>query len=285
MFDAHRCMLMSRGFQRKQNNAVSGRLFIAIMSAQRRVILVTGANRGIGLAIIEALASDTETSTSTFLLGCRDVGKGEEAGEQLHDKGIILDVIPLAIDISSDSSIQRAVHVVEEQYGHLDILVNNAGYAAIPSKTDFSGWRETYAQVLDTNVTSVALTSQHFLPLLRKSSNGGKVINVSSGRGSISLSADGKLPPTVSIPYSISKAALNMLTVEMSRDPANKDVEFHLVSPGHCKTAFNGYRGTRDPVESANVVVELVKAEKGQYKNAGFWETKGVSLDLAEIPW
>ena len=61
-----------------------------------------------------------------------------------------------------------------------------------------------------------------------------------------------------------------MLTMEMSRDPANKDVEFQLFSPGHCKTAFNGYRGTRDPLEGATVVVELVKAEKGKHKNAGF---------------
>ncbi len=76
-----------------------------------------------------------------------------------------------------------------------------------------------------------------------------------------------------------------MLTIEMSRDPANENVEFQLVGPGHCKTAFNGYRGIRDPIEGANVVVELLKAVKGKYKNAGFWETKGASLDLVEIPW
>jgi len=250
-----------------------------------RVILVTGANRGIGFAIVQALASNTKTANSTFLLGCRVIEKGNEAVKQLRGQGIALDASPVVIDVTSDSSIRHAVHIVEEQYGHLHVLINNAGYGAIPSKTDFSDWREIYAKVLDTNVTSVALTTQLFLPLLRKSVNGGRVINVSSGRGSVALSASRQLPPTVSIPYCISKTALNMLTIEMSRDPVNENVEFQLVGPGHCKTAFNGYRGTRDPIEGANVVVELLKAVKGKYKNAGFWETKGASLDLVEIPW
>ena len=251
----------------------------------KKVILVTGANRGIGFAIIQGLASNPKTQNSTFLLGCRDLKNGEKAVEELQSLGINSEVIPLVLDVASDPSIQNAIQVIEKQYGHVDVLVNNAGYAAIPSANDFSAWRETYAKVMQTNVSSVALATQLFLPLLRTSLNGGQVINVSSGRGSIALSAGGILPPTVSIPYSISKTALNMLTVEMSRDPANKNVEFQLVSPGHCKTAFNGYRGTRDPLEGANVVVELVKAEKGKHKNCGFWETKGADLELVEIPW
>jgi NAD(P)-dependent dehydrogenase (short-subunit alcohol dehydrogenase family) len=138
-------------------------------------------------------------------------------------------------------------------------LVNNAGFATVPSAVDFSDLRDAFAEVLD--VTSVAVTTTTFLPLLRKSTSGGKVMNIPSRRASLTRSADGKLPPTASIPYSVSKTALNMLTVEMSRDPANKDVEFQMVSPGHCNTAFNGYRGQRDPLEGSNVIVELVRVE------------------------
>ncbi|KAK4942289.1 hypothetical protein LTR10_017895 [Elasticomyces elasticus] len=242
-----------------------------------RVILVTGANRGIGLAIIQALASHPQTT--------KDMKKGEEAIQELRSKGITSVVQPVTIDVTSDMSIRNAVNVVQEQHGQLDVLVNNAGYAVIPSASDFSDWRGLYAAVYDINVTSVALTMAHFLPLLRQSPHGGRVINVSSARGSTTLSSSGLLPSTVAIPYSVSKAALNLLTVEMSRDAANKDVEFQLVSPGHCKTALNNYRGVRDPLEGANVVVGLVTAEKAQYKNAGFSETKGASMDLVEIPW
>lgn len=246
---------------------------------------MTGANRGIGFAIIQGLASHLDQADSTFLLGCRDASKGREAIEQLHNLGIQSTIKELVLDVDSDNSITRAAEAVQSQYGHLDVLINNAGYAAIPGISDTTDWRDIYSKIFDTNVTSVAVTVQHFLPLLRRAPAGGKVIQISSARGSITRSANGLLPPTVSIPYVISKTALNMLTIEMSRDPANANVEFSLASPGHCKTALNGFRGSRDPLEGANVVVELVRAENGRYRNAGFWETTGGSLDLVEIPW
>ncbi|KAK5062615.1 hypothetical protein LTR84_004688 [Exophiala bonariae] len=250
-----------------------------------KIILVTGANRGIGFSIIQGLASHPDTVKATFLLGCRDASKGKDAIGQLHRLGVKSDIKELVLDVSSDISIAAAVESVQSQYGHLDVLINNAGYAAIPSSSDTSDWRDTYSKVFDTNVTSVAVTAQKFLPLLRQAKNGGKVIQISSARGSITRSASGQLPPTVSIPYVISKSALNILTIEMSRDPANANVEFSLASPGHCKTAFNGFRGSRDPLEGANVVVELVRAPRGKYRNAGFWETMGDSLELVEVPW
>jgi NAD(P)-dependent dehydrogenase (short-subunit alcohol dehydrogenase family) len=185
------------------------------------VILCTGANRGIGFAIIQALANHPQTASSFLLLGCRDAEKGNEAMQELREKGITSSVEPLIIDVTSDVSIHDAVTVVKRQYGRLDVLVNNAGYAAVPSSAlDHSDWREIYTRVYDTNVTSVALVTQHFLPLLRGSA--GRVINISSARGSTSLASGKILPPTVSIPYSVSKAALNLLTVEMSRNPPMK---------------------------------------------------------------
>ena len=250
-----------------------------------RVILVTGANRGIGFSIIQGLATHPDTVDSTFLLGCRDASRGRAAIEQLRGLGVTSKIQEIVIDVTSDSSIGDAVNTVESQYGRLDVLVNNAGFAAIPSTSSTADWRSIYGQVLETNVTSVAITVQQFLPLLRLSPHGGRVIQVSSARGSLTRSANGLLPPTVSIPYVLSKTALNSLSIEFGRDPANRDVHFAMASPGHCKTAFNGFRGTRDPLEGANVVVELARAERGHYKNVGFWETQGSSLELVEIPW
>lgn len=136
-----------------------------------------------------------------------------------------------------------------------------------------------YNRILDTNVTSVALVSTLFLPLLREATTP-RIINVSSGRGSLALVTSGANPPTDKIPYSVSKAALNLLTVEMSH--ANPNVEFQLVNPGWCKTAFNGYRGPKDPIEGARSTVELALAEKEKYR-AGFWAFENGKME--EVPW
>ena len=89
----------------------------------------------------------------------------------------------------------------------------------------------------------------------------------------------GSNPPTNSVPYAVSKAALNALTIEMQL--ANPDVLFHIANPGYCKTAFNQYRGNRDPLEGARVVVELVH---GQY-GPGFWEAEGEDGPCSIVPW
>jgi NAD(P)-dependent dehydrogenase (short-subunit alcohol dehydrogenase family) len=93
------------------------------------------------------------------------------------------------------------------------------------------------------------------------------------------------MPPTVSVPYSISKVTLNALTVEMSRYEENKGVVFVVVSPGHCRTGLNGFRGARDPMEGAGVVVECVIRGFGEVGNAKFWETRGESRELVRVPW
>lgn len=102
------------------------------------------------------------------------------------------------------------------------------------------------------------------------------------------------MPPTAVVSYSINKATLNSLTIEMQKaEDALKEgerdgegwgkAEFWAVNPGHCKTAFNGYRGTKDPLDGAEVVVQLVIGERGKWKKGGFWEfEEGV---MREVPW
>jgi len=254
------------------------------MPPSHQVILVTGANRGIGFCILHSLA--VALPSAILLLGCRDPAKGEGAASDLRSKSITSTVIPVQLDVASNTSVKAAVKRVSEKYGKLDLLVNNAGYATVPpsAEEDAEAYRSAFEGVYDVNVTSVALCMALFLPLLRKSGDG-RIINISSGRASMQILASGTMPPTVSIPYSISKVALNALTVEMSRYEENKDVMFQLVSPGHCKTEFNGYRGARDPMEGANVVIECATRPKHELRNAGFWETKGSSRELTEVPW
>lgn len=86
----------------------------------------------------------------------------------------------------------------------------------------------------------------------------------------------------MSISYCVSKTALNALTIEYAK--AEPDVVFHAVNPEFCKTAFNGYKGTKDPLDGAAVVVELAVAEKGKYRN-GFWQMEGEEKEPTEVPW
>lgn len=246
-----------------------------------RVVLVTGANRGIGQAIVQSLAQDARlpASSTTILLGCRNFDSGVRACHDLQAQGIS-NVEVLHLDVASDVNMLDAAKRIETTYGRLDVLVNNAGYAAFPAE-DSSDLRRVYQDVYNINVTSVAVLTRLLLPLLRQTP-GSKVVQIGSARGSLHLNAAGALPPTASAAYSVSKTALNMLTLDMAREPGNENIEFQVASPGHCKTAFNGYRGTRDPSEGANVVVELVIGERRETR---IWETAGVSRELNVIPW
>jgi NAD(P)-dependent dehydrogenase (short-subunit alcohol dehydrogenase family) len=153
-----------------------------------RVVLVTGANRGIGLAVLPALA--LRSPSDHYFLGCRDRSKGEAAVQGLRKLGITAPVDPIQMDVTSDESLRAAFETVKSKFGHLDVLVDNAGAAVIPSTPDFSDYRSAFSTVYDTNVTSVAITMQLFLPLLRKSPSG-TVINVSSARASSGISSSG----------------------------------------------------------------------------------------------
>ena len=261
-------------------------------------MLITGANRGLGLAFVQALA--TCTPTDHFLLGCRAVSAGEAAIQQLRGLGVTAAIEALQLDVTSDTSLGAAVAHVPGKFGRLDVLVNNAGMALIPpsvgvqgeeeepGRSDFPGYRHALRGRVrhERHVRRAvhgALPAASVLFISRgprrSRGGGGIVINVSSGRASLGIATSGKMPPTVSVPYSVSKTALNALTVEMARDPANARVRFQCVSPRHCRTEFNGFRGTWEPLEGANVVVKLVNHEEGRYANAGFGQTYGASTD------
>jgi len=117
------------------------------------------------------------------------------------------------------------------------------------------------------------------------------VINISSARGSLVRSTTGKLPPTAAVAYSVSKTALNALTIEAQKSEDARTVEenggqrvqFYAVSPGHLKTAFNGYRGPKNPLDGAEVVVRLVIASKDQVDGGSFWEFE--EGEMRKVPW
>ena len=166
------------------------------------------------------------------------------------------------------------------------VLINNAALAIYP-ETPLSSLRTTYTSVLNTNVTSPILVTESFLPLLKSTSADPRVIQVSSTRGSLSATANEKLPPPVAVSYPASKAALNLATLLLAQREGNRGVVvFQCSSPGHCRTDFNGNSGKKEPIEGARVAVELVLEDKegARARECGIWEIEG-GREMERAEW
>lgn len=168
-------------------------------------MLITRANQGIGLEITKKLAS--ENPIYHVLMSSRSLAKREAAIASLPS-GLSLE--PIELDITSDSSISKAITAVQEKYGRLDVLIKNAGISenTLPEVLTF---RQRYTQIIDTKTISVACVTDAFIPLMRKSSEP-RIIFVSSGLGSIGNTLHPEFPyHGYDAPeYKASKAAMNM---------------------------------------------------------------------------
>src|SRR6185436_10371547 len=151
--------------------------------ASERVALVTGANKGIGYETARRLASQG----ITVLLGARDEQRGKEAAAKLQAED--LDVQFLRLDVNDQATLEAAHRFIEDKFGKLDILVNNAAIAIDmnrkPSEVDMQTLRKTF----DTNFFGAVALTQALLPLIRKS-DAGRIVNVSSGLGSLTQHSD-----------------------------------------------------------------------------------------------
>jgi NAD(P)-dependent dehydrogenase (short-subunit alcohol dehydrogenase family) len=223
----------------------------SIAAANKTIILVTGGNTGIGYEIVKSL-SRVNPSNYQVLLGCRETHKGEEAASSL---GAPINVNPIQLDIEDDQSIEHAVLAIQQIFGKLDVLINNAGTAAqhLPKESTL---RQKFDHTFSVNVTSQAVLTERFAPLLEKSKLP-KVIFVSSIVASIESTLQGG-EPYPGIWYSSSKSALNALAVWYAK--SNPRWKVNAVCPGYRATGLNGAELTEetDPKLGAVRVVELV---------------------------
>jgi NAD(P)-dependent dehydrogenase (short-subunit alcohol dehydrogenase family) len=217
----------------------------------RRVAVVTGANKGIGLEIARQLAREGRT----VYLGARDEERGQAAAEKLRAEG--LDARALAIDVTDDASVAAAAAHVERDAGRLDVLVNNAGIAiddAPPSRVSIDVLRRTY----ETNVFGVVRATQAFLPLLRRS-DAGRIVNLSSGLGSITLNSDPswEFAPVKYLAYNTSKSAVNAVTVQFAHELRDTPIKVNAADPGYVATDMNRNQGVRSVEQGAATPVRL----------------------------
>jgi NAD(P)-dependent dehydrogenase (short-subunit alcohol dehydrogenase family) len=196
------------------------------------IALVTGASRGIGLEVVRQLAQRGFTT----VLGSRDADKGRAAAEGLGG----LDVDPRRLDVAEPDSVRALASAVEDEYGRLDVLVNNAGIHYDTWESGVDADLDLVHDALETNLFGAWRTTQACLPLLRRSEHG-RIVNVSSGAGS--LNSMGAGTPA----YSISKAGLNALTRILAAELRRAGILVNAVCPGWVATDMGGPGGR--PVE------------------------------------
>ena len=218
------------------------------------IALITGANKGIGLATARHLGA----LGWTVLAGARDGSRGHETEQALQSAGADARFVPL--DVTDSASIAAAARWIDGEYGRLDALINNAGIArgdgraAKPSETTLATLREVY----ETNVFGVVAVTNAMLPLLRKAP-AARIVNLSSEVGSIGSTTNPASPlyPMASIPYPSSKTALNMITVMYAKELRDTPIKVNAANPGYCATDLNGRSGFRTPEQGAEVSVHL----------------------------
>ncbi|SPE47795.1 Diacetyl reductase [Streptomyces netropsis] len=220
------------------------------------VALVTGANKGIGKHIARRLAGEG----MTVYLGARDEQRGRESARELSAPG--LDVRFLQLDVTDQEQVDAAVRRIETESGRLDVLVNNAGVVVEWGVTVPEVTREHMRTAFEVNVFGTVAVTQACIPLLRKS-GAGRVVNMSSPLGSLSLLSDPDNPISTRnlLPYSSSKAALNAITIVYANALREAGIRVNVANPGLVATDLNAgspfSRGTRTPEEGAEVPVRL----------------------------
>jgi NAD(P)-dependent dehydrogenase (short-subunit alcohol dehydrogenase family) len=223
-----------------------------MQDSPKKIALVTGANKGIGFGI----AREFGKAGMIVLLGARDKVLGEAAAAKLQAEKFEARFVQL--DLVRPETIAAAATIIEAQFRHLDILVNNAGILepadGPPSAADLNSVR----RVMETNFLGTLAVTQAMLPLLRKA-NAARIVNLSSGLGSLEKNADPNwdFASFKLIGYNSSKAALNMLTVQLAYELRDTGIKVNSVSPGFVDTDMNGHRGTLTVEEGAAGPVRL----------------------------
>jgi NAD(P)-dependent dehydrogenase (short-subunit alcohol dehydrogenase family) len=216
------------------------------------IALITGANKGIGFEIARQLGEQ-----GVFvLIGSRDEARGQEAAGTLAARG--LPVAALGIDVTDGASVARAARDIEQQHGRLDILVNNAGitgeFRGAPSEVTVDQLRQVY----ETNVFGAVAVTNAVLPLLRRS-EAGRIVNMSSGLGSLTLNSDpgSEFAAYNLITYQSSKTALNAVTVAYAKELRATGIKVNSADPGFTATDLNQQRGYRTVEQAAVIAVRL----------------------------
>ena len=225
---------------------------MSMIKITEKIGLVTGANKGIGYEVVRQLA----TSGCAVLLGARNQALGGEAAAKLASEN--LDVRYIPIDLDDSASIAAAARKIDTDFGRLDILVNNAGIAVQGDGPPSISSLEAIERDYRVNFIGTVAVTQAMLPLLRKAPSA-RIVNVSSGLGSLTKTGDPAFQFVAYkyLGYAASKAALNMLTVQLAYELRDTAIKVNSADPGYTATDLNEHRGTQTVPEGSVEIVRL----------------------------
>jgi NAD(P)-dependent dehydrogenase (short-subunit alcohol dehydrogenase family) len=190
------------------------------------------------------------------ILGARNMKQGEEAAKSFQSGNAT--VFPTELDVTKEATVKRLVGEVSSKFGRLDILVNNAGVLIDESDFPTETRMETVRTTLETNLLGPWRLSQAFIPLMKRN-NYGRIVNVSSTAGALSEMPNSLYSPA----YSISKTALNALTIMLASELRSSNILVNAVCPGWVRTDMGGENAPRSVEEGAGTVVWLATLPDG----------------------
>ncbi|KAJ6089703.1 hypothetical protein N7467_004919 [Penicillium canescens] len=236
--------------------------------SESTIVLITGANQGIGYATAKTIASHPNYHV---IMACRNLSKGYEACSQLETAGIKGTLSVVQLDVEDDISISKAVDSVSNEFGRIDVFISNAGTLS-PGSTG----RDKIGKIFSTNVFGAMLATEAFIPLLLKSTHP-CLIQISSALGSLVLASDANNAKSSETwdEYRMSKAALNMMTIQMHKRLKNQNVRVFAFCPGLVRSNLRGVSeeavtaqgNAGDPMESANALLDIIVGRRD--KDAG----------------
>ncbi len=231
---------------------------------QAKYALVTGGNKGIGLAICQGLL----TSGFEVILAARSLDKAKQAIDGLQST----QVHPLILDVADDLSIDRAVTELHGEIDRIDVLINNAGI--YPDKDGLNILnidRHLLDRAMQTNTYGALRTAQAFLPLLEHAP-AARIVNVSSGLGAL-----GGLSATAAS-YCLSKLALNGVTLMLAAALKPQGIAVYSMCPGWVKTDMGGEGASLTPAQGADTAIWLATAAKTELSGKFFRDRQEIAF-------
>lgn len=242
-------------------------------------VLITGANRSIGLEITKQLSK----KGFFVYLGTRDLEKGNAVVKELNENGFE-NIKAIQIDVTNPASIEAAKNIVEKEKGKLDILINNAGISGEFPQSAFDASKKDIQNVFDTNFFGVISVTQAFIELLKKSESP-RISNITSGLGSLALHSDPnwKYYNFKATSYVTSKAALNAYTIILAYELRDLPFKVNVIDPGYTATDFNHHNGPGTVESAASFIIKHTDTDEnaptGKFFSNDIEDETGIS------PW